>query len=332
MQAFFFKILGINWVSYIIHSSLFNSIIAILTFYFFLSLEINEIKSFIYTVSFSTLSYTISGTPFVDQHATFFLLISTYFLLNALTNSKKNLLWFFSILFIIFSFLSKQVPATYAIILQGSIILFYSFFNKNFLILKLVLISFFSILIIFLLILYVSEIDLDLFITQYLNYPRSIGSERFNFLDKSPEIFFNQFKYLLIPIIFSIILRIKKMNKLKGHPLSSVKYLIILSLILSLIIHQLMTKNQIFIYFLIPIIIAIIESDIKYLKINKRQYISVITILLLVFVTIKYHIRFNENRKFHELAYTNLDEAKNASDIDSSLSNLKWKNPFLKAR
>ena len=87
------------------------------------------------------------------------------------------------------------------------------------------------------------------------------------------------------------------MNKLKGHPLSSVKYLIILSLILSLIIHQLMTKNQIFIYFLIPIIIAIIESDIKYLKINKRQYISVITILLLVFVTIKYHIRFNENRK-----------------------------------
>ena len=72
MQAFFFKILGINWVSYIIHSSLFNSIIAILTFYFFLSLEINEIKSFIYTVSFSTLSYTISGTPFVDQHATFF--------------------------------------------------------------------------------------------------------------------------------------------------------------------------------------------------------------------------------------------------------------------
>ena len=142
MQAFFFKILGINWVSYIIHSSLFNSIIAILTFYFFLSLEINEIKSFIYTVSFSTLSYTISGTPFVDQHATFFLLISTYFLLNALTNSK-NLLWFFSILFIIFSFLSKQVPATYAIILQGSIILFYSFFNKNFLIIKLVLISFF---------------------------------------------------------------------------------------------------------------------------------------------------------------------------------------------
>ena len=143
MQAFFFKILGINWVSYIIHSSLFNSIIAILTFYFFLSLEINEIKSFIYTVSFSTLSYTISGTPFVDQHATFFLLISTYFLLNALTNSKKNLLWFFSIFFKLFSFLSKQVPATYAIILQGSIILFYSFFNKNFLILKLVLISFF---------------------------------------------------------------------------------------------------------------------------------------------------------------------------------------------
>ena len=34
----------------------------------------------------------------------------------------------------------------------------------------------------------------------------------------------------------------------------------------------------------------------------------------------------------YELAYTNLDEAKNASDIDLSLSNLKWKNPFFEGK
>ena len=69
MQAFFFKILGINWVS-ILSTILFN--LHSNSNFLFFSAEINEIKSFIYTVSFSTLSYTISGNSFVDQHATFF--------------------------------------------------------------------------------------------------------------------------------------------------------------------------------------------------------------------------------------------------------------------
>ena len=77
IQALFFKIFGVNWLSYKIHSSLFNLIISIFILQFFLNLNFGYFKSSIYTISFATLAYTISGTPFVDLHASFFLLIST---------------------------------------------------------------------------------------------------------------------------------------------------------------------------------------------------------------------------------------------------------------
>ena len=72
LQSFFFKILGVNWFAYTFHSSIFNFFISAFSYYFFLSLGLNKTKSLIYTLSFATLAYTISGTPFVDHHATFF--------------------------------------------------------------------------------------------------------------------------------------------------------------------------------------------------------------------------------------------------------------------
>ena len=72
IQSIFFKVLGTNWFAYIFHSSLINLITSIIVFYFFLDLKLNTLRAFIYTLSFSTLAYTISGTPFVDHHASFF--------------------------------------------------------------------------------------------------------------------------------------------------------------------------------------------------------------------------------------------------------------------
>ena len=54
-------------------------------------------------------------------------------------------------------------------------------------------------------------------------------------------------------------------------------------------------------------------------------------ILLLLFITVKYHLRFNENRKFHELSQTNLSTAVEAEILDQSLSGLKWVNPFFRS-
>ena len=44
-------------------------------------------------------------------------------------------------------------------------------------------------------------------------------------------------------------------------------------------------------------------------------------------ITVKYHLRFNENRKFHELINVDLDLSKKAHLIDVKLKGLKWITP-----
>ena len=108
-QSFFFKVFGINWKSYIYHASLFNFIISIFVYFYFITLRLSKIKALFFTLCFSLMAYTVSGTPFVDHHATFFLLASTLLLIRYLTTGK-NYLWFFIILLFFLSF-TKQVPA-----------------------------------------------------------------------------------------------------------------------------------------------------------------------------------------------------------------------------
>ena len=49
-----------------------------------------------------------------------------------------------------------------------------------------------------------------------------------------------------------------------------------------------------------------------------------------MFATIKYHIRFNENRKFHELNNVNFKLFENAKKIDKIFFGLKWITPKYK--
>ena len=65
-----------------------------------------------------------------------------------------------------------------------------------------------------------------------------------------------------------------------------------------LIFHQVLTRNQTFIFFLIPLITAFSHIYIGKIK-NSFNYLIIIFCL---FATLKYHLRFNEGRKFHELA------------------------------
>ena len=41
-------------------------------------------------------------------------------------------------------------------------------------------------------------------------------------------------------------------------------------------------------------------------------------------ITLKYHLRFNEGRKFHELQNTNLETFINSEEIDKKLKGLNW--------
>ena len=51
LNALFFIIFGVSWKSFIFHSSLFNSLIALSTYLIFLEFKLNKLYSFLYAAS-----------------------------------------------------------------------------------------------------------------------------------------------------------------------------------------------------------------------------------------------------------------------------------------
>ena len=112
IQAFLFKIFGVNWKAYIIHGSIFNLVITIFSFKIFRVFEIEKLNAFLLSISISILAYPVSGTPFLDLHSAFFSLISMYLILLFVKKVSYTKL-FFAIIFLGLAFFSKQVPAGY---------------------------------------------------------------------------------------------------------------------------------------------------------------------------------------------------------------------------
>ena len=320
-QAVIFKIFGINWNSYVFHASLINALISCLTFYIFRSFKLNFIKSLFFSLCFATLAYPSSGTPFVDHHSTFFSLIGFYCVILGIKNDTR-LLSFLIPIFFIFAFFSKQVPAFYIAFFSITFFILYIFANN-----KLNQMTYFFAGLVFTICLLgsiglINEIKINSFIEQYLFYPPSIASNRLQDFNISIIGLLGNFKFILISLVFFLYFSTKNANLDKI--LHNKKFYFIslfFFLTLSLIFHQILTKNQIFIFFLIPILLGLSEINIK------NKYFSYFIILLCLFTTVKYHERFNEKRKFHELVNVDLSKASNAELVDKKLKNLKWITP-----
>ena len=327
IQAFFFKIFGVNWYAYTIHSSLFNCLISLIVYFYFVELKIKKLNALLFSLSFGTLSYTISGTPFVDLHATFLLLISTLLIIKYL-NSENNFIWFLIIALLFLSFFSKQVPTAYAVIIYPLILIPYFIYKKKYnrILISTAIILAFFVLIYFLL--QILNIDQNFFYIQYVDYPRSIGSTRLGNLEINLFSFINKFKFIILPFLLLIFINFKQKKSLENR----IGFFLLSSFILVIIFHQLMTKNQTYIYFLVPILFGLLDSEIHLTQIKFKKYVSIFLILTLAFITLKYHLRFNENRKFHELTKTELLDAVNAEKIHKTLKGLNWKNPHYKGQ
>ena len=112
LQSIIFYILGINWQTYLLNSSLLNGSVSLLVYFLFINLGLNFKLSFFYAICFSILAYPSSGTPFVDHHSALLSLIAIIMLIKAMKTNKLHS-WFLVPVFMFFAFLSKQVPATY---------------------------------------------------------------------------------------------------------------------------------------------------------------------------------------------------------------------------
>ena len=104
-----------------------------------------------------------------------------------------------------------------------------------------------------------------------------------------------------------------------------------ISVTLLIIFHQLITANQTFIFSIIPIL-AGLSHILMEQNISKKNIYKIIILLLVIFVTVKYHAEYNVKRKFMDLQNVNLGNAINANLLDKKFKNLKWITPFFQGR
>ena len=326
LQAIFFLVLGVNWHSYVFHAAFINTLLSITIFYLFKSFNLNQFFSTIFALSVGILAYPSIGTPFVDHHATIFCTLSISFAILGLRKNNSRL-WFISSLLIVLAFFSKQVPSAYIFIFLVLILLVRYFFiykDKSILYffsgLIIGLLLFFSILMIF-------KIPYKNFFIQYILYPLSIGESRLDNLNIDLRNTIFQFKYIyltllpLLPVLFVL----KKIKLQKKHKEDLLIIFIILCKVFIFIYSQLLTKNQVLIFYLIPWCLGF--SYYFFSKYYNKSYNNYIVIFFLIIATVKYHIRFNVEKKFMELSTANFDISINGNNLDESLKGLNWISP-----
>ena len=326
IQSVLFYLFSVNWFSYVLHAALINCLLAVLSYYFFLEIGLKKFFALIYSLSISILAYPQTGTPFMDHHASIFSLLSISFLILSFIKNKKKL-WFLSSLFLVFSFFSKQVPSGYLAILLIILISIYLFFIKskkdnNFL---------FFIWggltggLFFLSIFIINKIPIQDFLIQYIYYPLTIGESRISSLDLSVENIFFRFKFIyisLIPLAIASFFLIKKKIKNERNKKDIIVLALVFSSALIFLYTQLLTKNQILIFFLIPFYLGI--SHLFVVEYFNKKGLIYFIIFVLIVVTSKYHLRFNEHKKFMELINADFSKTIDARVLDEKLSGLNW--------
>ena len=93
-----------------------------------------------------------------------------------------------------------------------------------------------------------------------------------------------------------------------------------------MIFHQLLTKNQNFLFFLIPINVALIIYLLNKINFKLEKFLNFLFLVFTIALTFKYNQRFNYERKFHDLQNVNLGNYSKATEIDKTLYPLKWQS------
>tara|TARA_B100001564_G_scaffold313188_1_gene286547 strand:+ start:4053 stop:5606 length:1554 start_codon:yes stop_codon:yes gene_type:complete len=328
IQAIFFKLFGVSWFAYVLHASIFNCIITISTFFILKRLNLDIKLSFFYSISVAILTYPTVGTPFSDHHTLVLCLLSFYSFVLAVSE-KNNFYWFLTPILLGCSFMSKQAPTAYIIILISILSIIYFIKFKNFTSFIYAVAGIITTLIVFFTLIFLGNINFSDFFIQYFLYPQSIGSGRLEWLfpfEFKRIIWRFKLQYLSIAVLLYLFV---KFSILKKHKLSF-DDLIIFGLILFCILtimHQLMTINAIYIYCLIPIFCGFSSVYAKkYL--DKQIHISFFLIVLTLGSSLYYYFSYVKNRTFMDLRGVNLENSIDANAIHPKLSKIRWVTMF----
>ena len=286
----------------------------------------------IYCISFATLCYPVSGTPFAYLHAYIFSIISMFVLILAI-KEKNKLLWFIFPLICLFAFLSMQTPTTYILIILFLVLMNYFYKSEDLINLKLFLLGCGISLFILFLFFFLTKTPLINFLYQYILFPLTIGEGRLSsdslaYIGLIDQInfkrLFGEIKFIHIFLFLLFFLSFINKKKNKGFN-NTVNFTIILC-VLAFFFNQLITANQIYIFSLIPILASILHLNLK--NSNYDSKLIFLIIFIVIFSTVKFHYRFNIDRKFHDLENIDKSKAVKASLIHQNFKDLKWINKF----
>ena len=336
LQAFFFLIFGLSWKSYIFHSSFINILTTISFFYFLKNYNVNQFFAFLYCIAFATLCYPVSGTPFAYLHSYAFSLITIFIFLIAIKN-KNNLAWF-SLPFLFFvSFFSMQTPSFYIITLILIMGGYYFFKSKNFKNLNFFIGGSVLSFIIFFIFIFISNTPIKNLIYEYFLFPITIGegrlaSEATAYVKLSDQLnikrIFGDFKF--IHLFFIPLFLIHFFSSLKKNPEVFILNISVLASSSLFFFNQLNQANQIYIFSLIPVLASVLVINLKFLEKEKLNKFIYLILILVLIATIKFHYRYNVDRKFLDIEKLDKNLAVNALQIDEKLNHLKWISPNFK--
>ena len=86
-------------------------------------------------------------------------------------------------------------------------------------------------------------------------------------------------------------------------------------------------ENTHVIFFLIPLFSAFVQIEINKFNNKYKKYLILLLFTICIFTTIKYHARFNLERKFHELNNVNFLNSIEATILSDTFKGLNWITP-----
>lgn len=121
LQAAFFKLFGLTWLSYCLHAAVFNGLFCALAYALLRVLEAPPGLAVFYAALSSVVFYPPFGVPYMDQHAFFFSLVFVFCLAAAARGASR---WRSAALVLlplaaVLAFLSKQIPTAFLLPLVG---------------------------------------------------------------------------------------------------------------------------------------------------------------------------------------------------------------------
>ena len=230
LQASFFYVFGVSWFAYVLHASFFNFLITIFTFFTLNYFQLKKELSFFYSICVAILTYPSAGTPFSDHHTLIFCVLAMYLFFIAI-KTNKSFYWFIIPFILGFSFLSKQAPTVYLVMIISSLSIIYFFKKNNFKGMFFAALGALIFISLFVIYLYFNNISFNDFLIQYILFPKSLGGTRLDWVFPLEfQRFVLRFKIHYLSIIVLIYILVysffvkgnnwdnKTPHKIKKHP------------------------------------------------------------------------------------------------------------------